>query len=57
MRPNTATAQEIGSPESILDTKGVTVAYDHPTPRGADRTAVSWSLRAVVRRGGRALSA
>ncbi|MBM7517209.1 WhiB family transcriptional regulator [Nocardioides nitrophenolicus] len=35
MRPTTATTQTVDSAESILNTKGVTVAYDHPTPREA----------------------
>lgn len=33
MRPNTATEQVGGAPDSILTTKGVTVAFAHPTPR------------------------
>lgn len=41
MRPNTATTQTpaAAAPESILNTKGVTVAYDHPTPREA---TIAW---------------
>jgi len=39
MRPSTATSQEIRALENILNTKGVTVAYEHPTPRDPD---VGW---------------
>lgn len=34
-RRHAATGQGGGTPDSILNTKGVTVAYEHPTPRVA----------------------
>jgi hypothetical protein len=34
-RPSTAIPQVVGALDAVLNTKGVTIAFDHPTPREA----------------------
>jgi hypothetical protein len=36
-RPSTAIPQMVGASGAVLTTKGVTIAFDHPTPREAAR--------------------